>query len=267
MTREEVHRLWAPDDATWSPWVKPVLFAYLVEEPQPKALPSPPPWIEERIVAPIHAHSQAAPGGEHPYRSAPRLQDTALILDLPGAAGVRVGAALAEHGFRPVPLYNAIPAPEGVIAYAETMQSLVDAASSLAGLAKDAPPVFLLDQRRMGKGIPLEPGKYDNRSLVFASDFPSVKTLARAGIRRVALVQREADRPAPDLAPILFSWQEQGIEILHVRTDVNGPAEVLRVARPGLFESVSQWFGRMGLRRRNDGTFGGLIPERSSGSG
>ncbi|MDC3961376.1 hypothetical protein [Polyangium jinanense] len=265
MKREEVHRLWAPDDATWSAWVKPVLFAYLVEDPEPKALPSPPSWIEARIVAPIHAHAQAAPGGEHTYRSAPRRQDTAVILDLPGAAGVRVGAALGRHGFRPVPLYNAIPAPEGVIAYAETMQSLVDAASSLSGLAQDAPPAFLLDQRRMGKGVLLEPGKYDNRSFVFPNDFPSVKTLARAGIRRAALVQREADHPAADLAPILRSWQEQGIEILHVRTDVNGPAEVLRVARPGLFESVGQWFDRMGLRRRRDGTFGGVIPERSSG--
>ncbi|MDC0744622.1 hypothetical protein [Polyangium mundeleinium] len=265
MKREDVHRLWAPDDATFGPWVKPVLFAHLDEDRTPEALPSPPPWIEERIVAPLHARAEAAPGGEHPYRSAPRWQDTALILDLPGAAGVRVGAALARHGFRPIPLYNAIPAPEGVIAYAEVMGALVDAASSLAKLAKDAPPAFLLDQRRMGKGVPLEPGKYDNRSIVFANDFPSVKTLARAGIRRAALVQREADRPADDLAPILFSWQEQGIEILHVRTDVPDPAEVLRVARPGLFESVGHWFDRMGLRRQRDGTFGGVIPSPSGG--
>ncbi|HVK64577.1 MAG TPA: hypothetical protein VM694_08885, partial [Polyangium sp.] len=266
MKREDVHHLWAPRDATFSPWVKPVLFAHLGEEVAPKPQPAPPPWIEERIVAPLHARAEAAPGGEHPYRSAPRSQDTALILDLPGAAGVRVGVALGRHGFRPVPLYNAIPAPEGVIAYAEVMEALVDAAESLDGLSPDAPPAFLLDPRRMGTGLVLEPGQFDNRSVVFTGDFPSAQTLARAGIRRAALVQRESARPAKDLLSILASWQEHGIEILHVRTDVDGPAEVLRVARPALFEAIGAWFDRMGLRRRSDGTFGGVVPARSSGN-
>ncbi|MDI1431466.1 hypothetical protein [Polyangium sorediatum] len=265
MKREDVHHLWAPRDATFSPWVKPVLFAHLGEEVAPKPPPAPPPWVEERIVAPLHAHVQATPAGEHPYRSAPRGLDTALILDLPGAAGVRVGAALGRHGFRPVPLYNAIPAPEGVIDHAEVMEALVDAAESLAGISPDAPPAFLLDQRRMGTGLLLKAGRFDNRSVVFAGDFPSAKTLSRAGVRRAALVQRESARPAGDLLPILVSWQEHGIEILHVRTDVNGPAEVLRVARPALFEAIGAWFDRMGLHRRRDGTFGGVIPESPSG--
>ena len=265
MKRDHVHRLWAPEDATWSPWVKPVLFAYLDEDHASQTPPSPPPWIEERIVAPLHAFPRTAPGVEHPYRSAPGLQDTALVLDLSGAAGVRVGAGLARHGFRPVPLYNAIPGGGSVISYDEVMESLAATAGSLSGLLQDAPPAFLLDRRRMGRDARLDPGKYDNRSFAFASDFPSAKTLRRAGIRRVALVQREEDRPAPDLGPILFTWQEHGIEILLVRTDEERPVEALRIAKPGLFRTLDLWFQRIQLRRRDDGAFGGVIPKPSGG--
>jgi hypothetical protein len=263
--RDHVHRLWAPRDATWSPWVKPVLFAHLDEDRKPEAPPSPPPWIVARVVAPRLSQTRPALGGQPPYRSAPGLHDTALILDLPGAAGVRVGVGLARYGFRPVPLYNAIPERGGIVNLDEIMETLVDTAGSLSGLAVDAPPAFLLDQRRMGKGARLDPGKYDNRSVVFINDFPSAKTLWSAGIRSAALVQRERDSPAADLAPILLAWQEYGIEILLARTDVDRPIEVLRVVGPALFETIGQWFDRMGLRRRDDGTFGGVIPERSSG--
>ena len=39
----------------------------------------------------------------------------AIVLDLPGAAAIPFALGLASRGFRPVPLYNACPAPEGAI--------------------------------------------------------------------------------------------------------------------------------------------------------
>ena len=38
-------------------------------------------------------------------------EKVAVVLDLPGAEGVRVGLELAARGYRPVPLYNAVPLP------------------------------------------------------------------------------------------------------------------------------------------------------------
>lgn len=41
----------------------------------------------------------------------PATNNVALVLDLPGIQGVFVALALAERGYRPVPLYNSLPAP------------------------------------------------------------------------------------------------------------------------------------------------------------
>ena len=43
----------------------------------------------------------------------PPAEKAAFVLDLPGAEGVLNGIALAVLGYRPVPLYNAIPLPYG----------------------------------------------------------------------------------------------------------------------------------------------------------
>jgi len=38
----------------------------------------------------------------------------ALVVDLPGAEGVAAGLAFAGRGYRPVPLYNALPDPHAL---------------------------------------------------------------------------------------------------------------------------------------------------------
>src|SRR5881394_3940880 len=92
MNKDEVFSIWAPDGSLWSRWAKPVLFAYL------DAGPSQTPVSE----ATIDVSWSPAPGG-----------NVALVIDLPGAKGVWYGVALAERGYRPVPLYNAVPLPSG----------------------------------------------------------------------------------------------------------------------------------------------------------
>ena len=66
------YRIWAPDNALWTQWAKPVLFLPAVK------------W---------------APYGDG---------RTALFVDLPGKRGVLEGLALAQMGYRPVPLYNGV---------------------------------------------------------------------------------------------------------------------------------------------------------------
>src|SRR6266403_4431278 len=90
MTKEELFEIWAPPNGRWSPWVKPVLFACMAREPGLAARAS------------MNFDTNGIPSVQN---------NTALVLDLPGAEGVRAGVALAAQGYRPVPLYSAGPSP------------------------------------------------------------------------------------------------------------------------------------------------------------
>ena len=89
MTKEEVYDIWRPSWSPWSPWVKPVLFAFLTENElrSKSADPTPREW------------------------SVPRSRDIAIAIDLPGADSILAGVALASSGYRPVPVFNACPYP------------------------------------------------------------------------------------------------------------------------------------------------------------
>jgi hypothetical protein len=91
MTSESIYQVWA-GDSVWSRWVKPVLFGHLT------------PFI-------ITKASSDTPGETIPADlGVPRATGTtAIVVDLPGAASIVTGLALAELGYRPVPLYNSVP--------------------------------------------------------------------------------------------------------------------------------------------------------------
>ena len=91
MTCDEVYRAWAPQERAWSTWVKPVLFAHA-----DKATAA----SDELTPSTVDASWASVANGS-----------TAVVVDLPGDAGVWFGLALAAKGYAPVPLYNAIPAP------------------------------------------------------------------------------------------------------------------------------------------------------------
>lgn len=259
MKRSFVYESWAPIGDTWQAWVKPVLFAALDEEVTAKRLRDPPMWLGPRLVDPLVV-SLAASSEEHPYRESGRVRDTAIVVDLPGADSAELGAALARHGFRPVPLYNAVPAPTGVPGIVDVrpiMEILVDAARLVQGLPQGLPPAFLLDANRMGPGRPLVPGAFDNRSICRASDFPSGDTLLRYGIRRVVLVRA---RPAVDLDEIMIEWQRAGIAPWSM--DGTGETDAHPIV---LRERLWLWrigdFVRRGLlSRRSDGSYGMMVP-------
>jgi hypothetical protein len=259
MTNAEIFDIWAPPGGRWSPWAKPVLFACMEREP-PQPVP----------VGPPLDTSWAPPASEN----------AALVLDLPGAAGVFAGLALAARGFRPVPLYNAVPAPSrspalgpagvpmALVNVHEIMAALWHGAAELLEAAPpdDAPPVFLLDANRRGEGQFEIPGRFDNRSISFTTDFPSASFLEAHGVRRVVLAQVSAGRPQTDLTHTLRRWQEGGIEIDLKAVGAEGPITPLDVPRPSSFGALWQRvLALMGLRRHGLGGFGGFIPEPSSG--
>jgi hypothetical protein len=203
---------------------------------------------------------------------------TAIVLDLPGSRGVAVGIALAARGYQPVPLYNAAPAATGrafphtsadvLVDMREILLALRAAAPRIASARarRSSPPAFLLDDRRRGLGTNPIPGRFDNRSVSFTTDFPSERTLLSSGIRRGLLVQLATDQPQPDLAHTLRAWQDAGIALALCRLDAPGAPAPLVVDKPKRFGAF--WYRAsllLRMRRYPLGGFGGVIPEAGSG--
>jgi hypothetical protein len=260
MNKDEILAAWAPDTSIWSSWTKPVLFAHVDAgdiATEPPAAPVDLDWC-------------------------PAIEDrAAIVVELPGAESVMLGIALAERGYRPVPLFNAIPLPGGrpvldpftgqkvaAVDVLPTISALRQEAERLAGLtiAPAAPPAFLLDENRRGDGRTLLPGEFDNRSVCFTTDFPSALFLLAYGIQRALLVQKARLSPQSDLEHVLRRWQDDHIALEIARVDIPDPRKPLEIPKP-------PWYGAMfqrallalGLRRGSGEGFGAWIPESSAG--
>ena len=261
MNKEEIFKAWSPDDSHWSTWTKPVLFAHLdAVLAAPAELPDPPDIIGW------------CPSPEN---------KVAVVVDLPGAETVRMGLALAERGYRPVALCNAVPLPGGhpildplsgrAVMAVDVLAIIVVLRQGAGRLAElpiptDAPPAFLLDANRQGDGRKMMPDEFDNRSVCFTTDFPSANFLLARGFQRALLVQKTRLAPLPDLAHVLRRWQDGGIGLEMVRVDSLAPPERLQVARPSWYGAMFQRaLSALGLRRAADGGFGAWIPESSAG--
>ena len=249
MTGKELFEIWGPDQATWSRWAKPILFAEFAGGAEPA-------------------------GGYTELASfdLPHEAGTAIVVDLPGAESVKTGLALALLGYRPVPLFNGAPGPgrgvEAMVDLTPIMQWLAWGAPKLveAGLPTCAPPAFLLDANRQAPGRTALPGRFDNRWLVFPQDFPSAGFLRTQGIHRVLLLQAQGTRePATDLAHVLVRWQEAGLELFFRAPTPEAPMVARRVSRPSHFKAL--WYRALalaGLRPNSAGGFGAIVPEPSS---
>lgn len=256
MNRDEIFQIWAPDESPWSPWVKPVLFAHLQSSECP-----------------------VADGGCNLNWIPAASEKVALVINLPGADGVLTGIALAGRGFRPVPLYNAVPLSYDKLIYepgktvaAVNVLPILDAlkrsTEKLAQLKlpSDAPPAFLLDFNRHGDGRKLEPGEFDNRSVSFTTDFPSAIFLASQGIQRVILIQKDSADIQSDLAHSLRRWQEGGLKLERLLLDNPSVPETFQVNRPSWYGAMFQRvLCQFGLQRSGTGGFGGWLPVSSAG--
>jgi hypothetical protein len=252
MLARETFFIWAPPDAAWSPWAKPVLFSELAEVPA------------------------GFPGGIVPFTDseAPWLsvfgRRTAIVVDLPGEVAVIRGLQLAHHGYRPVPLFNTSHTSGEVVPTREIIAGLHTGRAVLASLhlANDAPPVFLLDAGRLPHRMPATPGRYDNRWVVLPQDFPSGNRLREQGIDTVLLWQNDPYQPKDDLAHILRRWQEAGLRVFVKHGPLDQPPELITINRPSRFQSVfHRLFVLMGLRRNSAGGFGSIVPEPSQSGG
>ncbi len=241
MNNLETYKIWAPDDALWTQWAKPVLFirqpaAYNAEKLDIPELK----WINS-----VEKH-------------------TMIIVDLPKHSGVIESLALARLGYRPVPLYNGVSVQYSthIVKVHEIVSALYKGADDLitCNIRPDAPPVFMLDSNRMSGSGKL-PGTYDNRWCVFPQDMPSASFLLKEGINKV-IVRSEAIQN--DLSHILHRYQEEGIGIY--LSNGEEPKKI-PVAKPSKFKSLSYRFKIiLGLTRNATGGFGSKIPEATQSS-
>src|ERR1043165_7833111 len=103
LTGQDCFLVWAPDQDFWSQWAKPVVFANapLFRDDVPLDIPN--------------LDNAPLPGSFDP---------AAIVVDLPGEMSVRVGLALAERGYRPVPLFNGTSGPAAVVPVEPIEQAL-----------------------------------------------------------------------------------------------------------------------------------------------
>ena len=250
MTNIEAYKIWAPDGVLWSEWAKPVMFANMTSVNFPLEIPNVS-WLGFLN------------------------QDTAIIVDLPKEKGVLESLALAQIGYRPVPLYNGVCVEiysNMTVDSRSISWALYAGAGMLSGMniRDGAPPVFMLDSRRM-KGYAKNPGMYDNRWCVFPQDMPSASFLLKHKINKI-IVRTEPDvtfyenHIQLDLAHILRRYQEAGVKI---RLACGGnEIKDITVSKPSQFKSLFYRFeAALGLSRNAVGGFGSLIPylEESGG--
>ncbi len=252
MLARETFFIWAPPEAVWSPWAKPVLFSDLAE--MPNGIPG--------GVPPL-------PSEEVPWLSVFGSR-TAFVVDLAGEAAIIRGLQLAQHGYRPVPLFNTSRAGSEVVPTREIIAGLHTGRGVLSSLhlPVTAPPAFLLDSGRLPHRMAVSPGNYDNRWVVLPQDFPSGGRLRKQGIDTVLLWQMSGTQPLDDLAHVLRRWQEAGLRVFVKCGALAQAPELITVKRPSRFRSVfHRFFVLMGLRRSSAGGFGAVVPEPSRNRG
>ncbi|HUO08937.1 MAG TPA: hypothetical protein VM008_11590 [Phycisphaerae bacterium] len=243
LDRKQLFEWWAPAEGVWSAWAKPVAFSAV-------ALGAVPERLTERNLEWV-----------------PRDGGTAMVVDLAGAEAVYVGLALVFAGYRPVPVFNASSGPSAVVPMQEISEALWQGAAVLkeARLAGDAPPAFLLDSRRLGRGRAAMTG-FDNRWLTFPQDFPSANLLQSRGIRRVIVISDGAKGILYDLTHVLLRWREAGISV--EEGEWGGETRPAALAKPRWYRRC--WWMALamaGLRRNSAGGFGAVVPEAASGGG
>ena len=243
----DLYKIWAPDDAEWTAWAKPVLFASLF------------------------TNTSYLTGDGLNIPETPVLHDsrTMIIVDLPGRQSVEEALAFARKGYRPVPLYNGVMG-EGkkLVDVVELGNALYKGAAILKSipLNSNAPPVFMLDNNRMAENR--VPGAYDNRWCIFQQDMPSAEYLKDRGMNKI--VVRTVRYIQTDLERILYDYQKNGIALLILQNNANLPT-AMTARKQSLGK---EWAYRLkvttGLKRNAAGGFGGKIPdayESNSGSG
>jgi len=251
MTKIEAFKIWAPYNSIWTEWAKPVLLEK-TQDNDPESF-----MLKIHNIRWLNNFSQ----------------NTAIIIDLPDEKSVEESLALAYMGYRPVPLYNGRCSPnlkDMIIDVNNLSKALYAGTDQLTSINinDDAPPVFMLDSRRM-KAWGKNPGMYDNRWCIFPQDMPSASFLIKHNIQNI-IVRTELtqtfflkvfyeNKIQQDLSHILYRYQEAGINIQ--LSCGNDEAKDITISKPPQYNSIFYRISVIvGLSKNTSGGFGRQIP-------
>lgn len=169
MTGKEIYKIWAPTEAKWVDWVRPVPFVGINESFEGYE-------VDEFLIPKIN------------YIKEP-ISDMAIIIDLPGNNSIKEGIALAKIGFRPIPIYNGTDEQNGATATVDNRaikMGLIKGALELKKIEilDNAPPAFLLDTNRMNR-YKMDQSVFDNSWDIYAQDMPSAEYFLKNGINKI----------------------------------------------------------------------------------
>lgn len=195
MIGKDIFKIWAPEEAKWTEWVRPVPFVTINNLCKKSGVYH----FEIPFVSYIReSHS-----------------DTAVIIDIPGYDSIKEGLALAKLGFRPIPIYNGTNAQDGAMALIDNNTIGIALRWGASELKKveiplNAPPVFLLDSNRVHR-FKMNVSVYDNSWDIYAQDMPSAEYFLNNGIYKIIV---RGEKMQKDLTKILYNFQKKGVDIL-----------------------------------------------------
>lgn len=195
MTAKEIYIIWAPFDAKWTDWVRPVPFVQIDNEDFTV-------YKNGNFEIPKINYLNKLD------------RNSAIIVDLPEHYSINEGIALAQMGYRPIPVFNGTAQTKG--ASATVNNHAVEAGLIFGGielqkikLELDAPPVFLTDSNRMNRHK-LDISIFDNSWDLYYQDLPSAEYFLKNGINKIIV---RGDKLNKDLSKILYRHQEKGMQI------------------------------------------------------
>ena len=193
MRGKEIYKIYAPNGAKWTDWVRPVPFV-AIDTYNRKPIAD---WMERKAMFLKN------------YQ-----QDTAIFVDLPGKESIELSIDLAYKGYRPIPIFNGTDEQPGSQATTDTYlieSCLINGSEKLKNIKLDnnANPAFLLDSYRTNRYRAKEP-IFDNSWDLYKQDIPSAEYFKQNGISKIIIVGDEIQR---DLKKIFLKFQEKGIDI------------------------------------------------------
>lgn len=242
--RLRLYKLWAPDDASWTQWCKPVVFMK----------------ISPKVIMQKRDYFSTLKSFKLPEYQNNRV----VIVDLAGEKSVMEGLAFAQKGYRPVPLFNGVPGPKKAVVSMDKIVNWLCFGRQMLPKLKLSPtanPVFLLDALRL-QGKKFAEGTFDNRWCVVKQDLPSANYFKTHNITEIVVRTNEL---LPDLRHILAYYQKEGLTIY--QCDARG--NLRKIER--IKDNRTHWFFRflllLGFARSSSGGFGISYQEVSSGGG
>ncbi|MBQ8659537.1 MAG: hypothetical protein IJ475_01700 [Bacilli bacterium] len=211
MSGKEVYKVWAPFGKRWVDWVRPVPF---VDIDVPKE-------IHEFIDYDIPVISYVSELNTN----------LAIFVDISGVDSIKEGIALANIGYRPIPIFNGTNEPVGAMATTNNQiiePLLVWGASELVNMDIDetAPPVFLLDTNRLNR-YKFDRSVFDNSWDIYPQDIPSAEYFKKCNIDTILVRGNALQR---DLSEVLYKYQLSGIKILF--TDGFSGIKEVKIKKP-----------------------------------